>query len=257
MKIGIIGVGVVGQAIKSNFEAKGVLVICYDKNSESLYSYNDLLTTESIFLCVPTPTVDNHCDISIIKECIDRLNNEKYTGLIIIKSTVIIGTTQQLINQYPELRICFIPEFLRQDHAAEDFINNQELIVGTNSLDDYALVCQIHQYFITSSFKITPTEAELTKYFSNTFNALRVVFANAFYSVCENVGADYQAVLKSAMARPSNAVSCYLQCNNDLKGFAGACLPKDLQAFSTFVEQAGLPIKLFETIINDNTYYKK
>lgn len=256
MSIGIIGVGVVGTTIKNSFESQGVTVVCYDKNEEYSYSFSDLLKTESIFLCVPTQTVDNHCDVSIIKECITRLNVEKYTGLIIIKSTVIVGTTQQLIDQYPDLRICFIPEFLRQKYADDDFNHHQGvLIVGTHSPTDYELACRLHQCFTTSSSKITPTEAELTKYFSNTFNTLRVVFANAFYNVCEKVGADYQVVLESAMTRQSNAVSQYLQCNENLKGFAGGCLPKDLQAFSTFITQLELPIKLFETIIHDNHHY--
>jgi len=258
MRIGIIGLGVVGNAIKYGFELHGVTVISYDKHKSTEYKFDDLVDTDCIFICVPTPTIDNVCDTSIVEQCIDQLCLYNYSGLIVIKSTVMIGTTQRLIDRYPNLRICFVPEFLRQDHAIKDFTQGQQvLIVGSGHWPDYELLVQLHGPFVKSAKQITPTEAEITKYFVNSFNALRVVFANAYYEICNKTGSDYQSVLASALTHHSVGSGEYLQCHDQLRGFAGACLPKDVQALATFVGTMNLPVDLFDTIIHDNKQFTK
>ncbi len=98
---------------------------------------------------------------------------------------------------------------------------------------------------------MTSTEAELAKYFVNCFNAYRVNFANAFYEVCQKLGADYAAI-KDAVAARSGMTPDYLTCNAGTRGFGGACLPKDTKAFAVFVDSLGLPTGLFAGIVQEN-----
>ena len=255
MKIGIIGLGVVGSAVKIAFEHEGYTTYCYDKK-DSRTSIKDLLGTDCIFVCVPTDTVNQHCDVSQVTSVVNELSLNLYQGLIIIKSTVIPGTTQSLIDQYPALRLCFVPEFLRQDHAVDDFTqNHQVLIVGTWSQKDFHLVTQLHSMYSQHAQMISPTEAELTKYFVNVYNCLRIVFANNFYKVCSHYGANYDKVLAAAVSRPAVGHDHYLVCNENMQGYSGKCLPKDITAFQSLLAQIDPKIELFRSVIKDNEKY--
>ena len=102
---------------------------------------------------------------------------------------------------------------------------------------------------------ITPTEAELTKYFVNVYNCLRIVFANNFYKVCNHFGADYSKVLASAVSRPAVGHDHYLACDKDMQGYGGKCLPKDIAAFQSVLTQIDPNIELFKSIMKDNEKY--
>lgn len=258
IKIGIVGFGIVGQAIHHAFSKQNHTITYYDKFLSETGSLDQLVDTDCVFVCVPTDTVDQTCDVSVVESIVESLSNLKYSGLIIIKSTVIPGTTQRLMTEWPLLRLCFVPEFLRQEFAVSDFIDETHtLIVGTTNLTDFKFVEQLHYPYAHSAIQVSPTEAELTKYFVNNHNSMRITFANAYYEVCDQLGADYQAVLKAATTRPSIGHGYYLQCNDHQRGFSGKCLPKDLVAFSTLTKQLNLNLNLFDAIINDNTKFIK
>jgi UDPglucose 6-dehydrogenase len=256
MLIGIIGHGVVGQAIEQAFLTQSHQIKWYDKFKNDSSPLSDLLDCECIFVCVPTNTIDNACDILQVKETIAQLSNLSYSGVIVIKSTVIPGTTKMLIDQYSDLRINFVPEFLHQDRALYDFLHaTNKLIIGSESDLDFEFIAKLHDPFCQGAVKISTTEAELVKYFSNNYNSLRIVFANAYYEVCQQLGADYNNVLSSAASISTISSDQYLKCNKDLRGFEGKCLPKDIEAFNTFIKQLNLPITLFDAVINDNSRY--
>ena len=103
---------------------------------------------------------------------------------------------------------------------------------------------------------MTPTEAELSKYFHNVFNALRVIYANGFNSICDKLGADYTKI-KNAVVRQPTMVDAYLDCNSAFGGFGGMCLPKDTKAIANLVEKMGLDCKIFDVIVKDNYLYKR
>lgn len=255
MKIGIIGLGIVGSAVKIAFEQNGHTVYSYDKK-DSTSSVQDLMCTDCIFVCVPTDTVDQKCDISQVVNVVAELSDYSYQGLVIIKSTVAPGTTQNLIDQYPLLRVCFVPEFLRQDHAVDDFTHNhQALIVGTWSQQDFDQVVRLHSMYSQQAHMISPTEAELTKYFVNVYNCLRIVFANNFYKVCHHYKADYDKVLAAAVSRPAVGHAHYLACNETMQGYSGKCLPKDIKAFQYLLSKIDPEIELFRSVIKDNEKY--
>jgi UDPglucose 6-dehydrogenase len=255
MKIGIIGLGVVGSACKYGFELIGYEVCIHDIKFKS--DINNLINCDIIFVCVPTPEdADGSCDISNILQVITDLENLSYNGVVALKSTTMPGTTQNLINN-SNLRICYVPEFLRERCANEDFVENHDLlVVGTDDEEIFQLIVKCHGAIPKHTVKLRPIEAELLKYYSNVFNALRVVFANSMFEICNKLGADYSSV-KDAYLKRGTASSHYLDVNDNLRGYGGMCLPKDTNALNALVKQLGLEIKLFETIDLDNQKFKK
>lgn len=251
MKIGVIGLGVVGQAVHDGLAQIGNS-LCHHDIAHPGSSIQNVLDTDIVFVCVPTDTVDNQCDLSQVITTVEQLYKHTYQGIVAIKSTVLPGTTQSLINQYPGMKICFVPEFLRAKSALSDFVNEHDvLVVGTDNQDIYNSIVRCHGIIPKSFMMISPIEAEMVKYFSNIYNALRIVFANNMFEVCVSIGADYQNVLQ-AVTKRSGIPSNYLLCSESYRGFGGHCLPKDTQAFETFVKSLNLDTELFSAIVNMN-----
>lgn len=255
MKIGIVGLGVVGSACRAGFELIGHTVNVHDIKMDT--SLADLLDTEIIYVCVPTPeNTDGSCNIDAVEEIVANLNRLGYTGVVALKSTSAPGTTQKLIDKY-HLRICFVPEFLRERCAVEDFINNHELLaVGTDDPQIYEIVVKSHGMLPKYTSMLNSTEAEVLKYFSNVFNAVRVVFSNNMFEICKSLGLDYTKIKDTYLLRKT-ASPDYMDVNDDLRGYGGMCLPKDTKALNALVKQLGLDLKLFETIDADNQKFKR
>ena len=257
MKIGIVGLGIVGSAVKYGLERLGHQISSHDiKDATSL---SDVVETEIVYLCLPTPQSDSgHCDTSIIESVVEELvNTQNYRGIIAVKSTVSPGTTERLISRFPDTSICHVPEFLRERAAVVDFTDNHDVcIVGTDSDHVFETVKMSHGHYPKQFVKMSPTEAEISKYFNNVYNAMLITFANAFYEVCKCSGADY-SVVKNAMVRRDHIFDKYLDCNENLRGFGGMCLPKDTSAMTAFVSDNGLPVDLFRAIVDDNERYER
>lgn len=256
MIIGIIGLGVVGSAVKHGLERLGHNIKAYDiKLPQS--NLESILDTELCFICVPTPPDSNgSCDISIVEKVVGELTDKNYRGLCVVKSTVTPGTTDDLQKKYG-IRLAFCPEFLRERAAYTDFVENHDLcVIGTNDAADFELIKTAHGRLPRHFAHLTPLEAEFAKYFSNIFNALRITFANEFYEVCKATGADYSKI-KQALVHRDTIDDVYLDCNENMRGFAGVCLPKDTAAFAQFVKKLGLDLKLFELITEENKKFKK
>lgn len=252
MKIGLIGLGVVGSAVKFGMELIGHKVFIYDIKHPGT-SIDNILGTDLCFLCLPTRTnEDGKNDTSVVEDIVNKLSKANYKGIVTIKSTVIPGTTDYLAKKYPNLRLAFCPEFLRERAAVIDFVENHDICaIGAYNEKDYQLIKEAHGRLPKNFSKLTPKEAEFVKYFSNIFNALRIVFANEFYEVCKATGADYIKI-KDCVVKRENTPNFYLDCHEKLRGFSGPCLPKDTLAFASFVKDLGLNLKLFETIVEEN-----
>ncbi len=253
MKIGVIGLGMVGEAVAYGLRRIGHEVVGYDidpaKKGEPLPS---LLLAKLIFVCVPTPSLaSGACNVDIVHGVLVELAQLKYHGLVVIKSTVPPGTTDACRRAY-SLRLAFCPEFLRERARFSDFVDNHDLcIAGAFNEKDADLIRQAHGSLPKHFVWMTPTEAELAKYFVNCFNGYRVNFANAFYDVCQKLNAHYPTI-KDAVCKRTGMTGDYLTCNEQTRGFSGACLPKDTKAFATFVKTLGLETPLFERIVLNN-----
>lgn len=255
MKIGIIGLGVVGGAIRYGFEKLGHDVSFHDITLNT--TIEDVLSSEICFLCVPSPSaIDGSCDISIVEEVVNNLIDKKYDGIICIKSTVVPGTTERLREKYNTDKICFVPEFLRERCASIDFVENHDVcIVGCTSEQSYKIIKSAHGHLPKKFKKLTPTEAELTKYFNNVYNATLITFANSFYEVCKVSGANYTKV-KNAIAMRDHIQDIYLDCNKNFRGFGGMCLPKDTKALAFLCKEKNIDVGFFDSIIKENNKYK-
>ena len=256
MKIGIIGVGAVGTANKKGFEYLNHDVSVHDIKLNT--QIQDVCDTEINYICVPTPQAENgSCDTSIIERVIDELGQCNYKGIIAIRSTVVPGFTQSMIEKFNHLTICFVPEFLRERCAEDDFINNHKLLaVGTHDIWVYRKVIRSHGQLPEHTEHLTPNEAEVLKYFNNVYAALRVTFANNMYEICEKLDCDYTTI-KNAYIKTGKATDMYLDVNPSLRGYGGMCLPKDTIAIASLMKKLNIDLKLIQSIHDDNLQFKK
>jgi len=253
MEIGIVGLGVVGSAIRQGFLKLGHNVKRHDIKLDT--RLDDLCDTDMTFICLPTPQMKDsgHANVGIVKDVVRCLVHElDYRGIVVIKSTVEPGTTEALIKEKPESKICMVPEFLRERCAVYDFVDNHELcVIGTHDGHTYDVVKRAHGHYPQHFVRLSPTEAEISKYFNNSYNAMKITFANVFYEICKKTGADY-AAMKDAIVKRKGIEDHYLDCNEVLRGFGGVCLPKDVRAISALAEDMGLEFDLLKTISSDN-----
>lgn len=255
MIVGIVGVGVVGSAVKYGFEKLGHEVLVHDIKLNT--TIGNVLDTDVCFICVPTPQKhDGSCDTSIVASVIHEFSRCDYEGVVAIKSTIEPGETERLSRIYHNLVLCFVPEFLRERCAIADFTENHDIcVIGTHSNHVFELIKDAHGKYPKKFVQMSPTEAELSKYFSNIFNALRITFANGFYEVCQRLGADYTKIKDAVVQRPT-MVDMYLDCNEKFRGFAGVCLPKDSAALAKLADDLGVDANIFRTIVEDNKLYQ-
>jgi len=255
MNIGIIGSnGIVGAALNAGFTRLGFTVTCHDTIMDT--RLEDVVTTEIVYICVPTPSnEDGSCNTSIVESVVDELYELEYKGVIAIKSTIEPGTTQRLITKHND-QIVFVPEFLKERSAEYDFVfNHRLLLVGTNNVNHYYLVQCTHGNYPQDSMRVTPVEAEMMKYYWNTFNATRITFANVFYEICQSTGAEYDRV-KEAFIRCSDMPDEYLDVKPELRGYGGACLPKDVTATQQLCDQHKLPLSFFKSVDETNALFQ-
>jgi UDPglucose 6-dehydrogenase len=257
MKIGIIGKGTVGSAVYEGLEYLGHTMSFFDPKYEGS-NLADVLDTEVVFISVPTDQAANgDCDVSIVNNVVNELAVNNYRGLVSIKSTVIPGTTDRLQQQYPTLRMSMVPEFLRAKHALSDFVDQHDLlVVGCYNKEDADIIVELHGSFPAHIARVTPTEAEVIKYFNNVHHAMSVTFANIAYDVCDRLGANYINVYK-AITKRECFNPAYLMSNKNMRGYGGHCLPKDTSAWNNLIKNLGLPYNMIQSIIDDNEKVKQ
>ena len=251
MKIGVIGVGVVGTAIEQGFRDLGHIVKTHDIKFNT--RIENVLDTKIVFLCLHTnPDRRGECNTKPIFQVVRRLNHLKYKGIIAIKSTIIPGTYAELKKEFDEERMCHVPEFLREKFAYEDFTENHNvLVVGAPNYDVSRIVINCHGNYPKNVIEMKPEEAEFVKYFSNVFKAVKITFANSFGKICDEFDIDYNSVLKAFELENVKETS-YLKYSDELRGFGGMCLPKDVQALSKLVENKDIDVNLFKFILDEN-----
>ena len=249
----------VGDAIYKGLLTLGNDMSYYDPKFKDS-KIEDVCNSDCVFISVPTlPNEKNECDLSILIKILDTLSNYNYNGVICIKSTIIPGTTQRMIEKYKNNKICYCPEFLKERSAYEDFMNNNPIcVVGTNCEITFNIIKEIHKSISKKYKKVSPTDAELTKYMQNVFNTYRIIFANGFYEVCKENNVDYESVLNSLLER-NELDEKYMKCNENMRGPSGPCLVKDTLAFNSYVNKLELKIKpnIFNTLVDDMKLYPK
>ena len=226
-RLGVIGLGAVGSAVKAGMESHHQ-VTGYDIDGRG--SFDDILQTDAILACVPTDGLhDGRLDMSAIEATVDRLADAAYSGLIIIKSTLQPGTMDSLDAEYPNLRLCYMPEFLREKDAYEWFANPDRLVVS-GSDDNVALALQLFVWVPDNvpRLPMSHLEAEIGKLAHNAYIATKVTFTCEMERLCMQAGAKPENVM--AVVWNDRRVANPAHLTPGLGGFDGKCVPKDTQA---------------------------
>ncbi|MDA8940805.1 nucleotide sugar dehydrogenase [bacterium] len=242
--IGVIGQGFVGNAVYQKFK-NHYDVLTYDKyKSDHNSTLRDLvLNSKYIFVCLPTPmNTDGSCNTDIIEEVLEQVNEiTDSPKTIVLKSTVICGTTERLNLKYEFLNIVFNPEFLTERNAVKDYDNQDRIILGGDRPYTTDLKQIFSKVFPNSRIiKTSSTHAEMVKYLTNTFLAVKVSFANEMYELCNKLEIDYDKVVEYATIDQRLGQSHWSVPGHDGDlGFGGHCFPKDLSAIIRLTYELG------------------
>jgi len=256
-KIGIIGHGFVGKAVSYGFSAQtgfAAELRVYDKDqSKSLNSLDETVNkSDFLFISVPTPAQESgEIDLSIIEDVltdIDKINKSS-SNVILIRSTVLPGTTKLLQDKFSSLRLVFNPEFLTERSANFDFINQSRIILGgqfeyTSKVEElYKLRFGNYQSIIKTNFQT----AELIKYMNNLFFATKVSFLNEMKLIADKNSVDWDLAIEGFVLDGRVGHSHLQVPGPDGKpGFGGSCFPKDIQAMISFGRKNGIDMNTLE-----------
>lgn len=242
MVVGIVGYGVVGQAVANAIKHNELII-----SDPPRGLLGDLSRCDLTIVCVPTPMKeDGSEDTSIVEAVVP-----KCSGVVMIKSTVLPGTTNKLAEGNPDL--AHSPEFLTQANALQDFLNSPYFLVGTRSDKAYQTI----ESFYKSEFpdipiyRSTPEVTEMIKLMDNAYFSLKVTLANEIYDLCTPLGIDYEEVRKLLVLDPFIADD-HLKVSPE-RGFGGACLPKDAWALVAMGRSLGIPMELLEAALAKNS----
>lgn len=244
VKIGVVGVGMVGKEVLRYFKedvglCKGEGLFAYDIDPKRPDVKDDVKRADIIFICVPTPSnPDGSCNTDIVESYVAKFADSD--KVIVVKSTVPPGTTEKLGEKY-KVATLFNPEFLTEKQAQLDFVRPDRQIVGfTERSREYSKIVldllprapfmSPHVIGTYNFTQLTATEAEVVKYFSNVFGALKVTFANVADIYCEALGANYDNVRLGAASDARIGGSWLDVHHGHYRGFGGYCFPKDTRA---------------------------
>jgi len=269
MKIGIIGVGVVGGAT-GQVLGRQHEVYLYDKYegpSSSFDKIRDIAkNVEVVFICVPTPINDEgEMDDSFLIDALDLLEQEvKSVGrdpndiLAVIRSTAICGTSDSLAERY-RFKFASNPEFLTERRALEDMENTNRVVIGANDIETREKLASVYKPLFPNAAYILVNRrtAEMIKYCANVMLAGQVGLANEICQICEHLGVDYNSIREAISHDDLIGKNIRVPGTDGDLGFGGKCLPKDFNTFISLAKKNGYDPKLLEEIWELNLRVRK
>ena len=242
MKFGILGYGYVGKATQRGLlnDAKVIVHdITFDTKREILKD------ADTVFVCIPTAT---QTDIDTVITEIQLIQEFNPSATFIIRSTLPLGSCERIQQEVGD--IIYIPEFLRERYWDTDCLK-RPLIVGNDNKE-------LPKWLLDEEIKTcSTTEAELIKMYSNNFAVMRIAFANVFYDLSENVGADYNKVLDMYLDVQQDQTYMEVPGHDGTRGFGGKCLPKDLDFLIETLDQHNIDQNWFKHIRELNNGWKE
>ena len=238
--ISVIGTGIVGGSLLAYLREQGRDARPYDP-PRALGDLADLEAADVVFVCVPTPyTAGRGFDDSHLLSAVNAIPGQK---LVVVKSTVLPGTTDLLQQRFSRHRFMFNPEFLREATAYEDFVAPDRQIVGVTpkSRDEAAAVMAL---LPRAPFeRICPaSEAEMAKYVANSFLAVKVSYSNDIFDLCQRLAIDYGTVRDIVAADVRIGASHTEIHDSGYRGYGGKCLPKDSKSLLDLAAAAGVDL---------------
>ena len=264
--IGIIGNGFVGGAVAYGFRDQKPLI--YDINPEvSTHSFEEVANCKYLFICLPTPMVcetGGEANTDIVEDCLEKLQYSR-EQVIMLKSTVPVGTTKKLAKKYRLRNLLHCPEFLTAANAKYDFVNADRTVIGSPHLregieEKYSEMAKelfLKVFPEIPVYTMTSCESEMVKYTANCFLATKVGFFNMIFTLGNKLGLDYNRVLEGVLSDPRIGKSHTAVPGPDGDyGFGGTCFPKDVNAMITTLQNNHISSYILESVWNDNMKYR-
>jgi len=264
--IGIVGYGFVGMAVNEAFKGENnILFYDIDESKKPSPLEEVVRHSEFIFVCLPTPFKESKdgknlgIDLTIIDENIRQVSSGTVgtDKIIIIKSTVIPGTTQRYAETYPDSNFCFSPEFLREAYYLEDAVNPDRIVIGAFNNQVLRRVIGLHKqrFPYVKIISTNPTVAEMIKYANNSFLAMKVMYANEMHDLCEKLGIEWEDV-KEGIVADRRIGETHLEVTSD-RGYGGKCFPKDVKALLALAQKLGIKMPLLTATDRRNEEIRK
>jgi len=213
---------------------------------------------EFIFVAVGTPSgVDGEADLKYIRSAVENIAAHlKSYAIIVNRSTVPVGTgdstAQTLIErgkkQGVDFQVVSNPEFTREGSAVYDFLNPDRVVLGSVDLHAAEAVADLYRVFTKNLMLTDLRTAEMIKYASNAFLAMKISFINEIASICEKLGADVKLVAQG-MGMDARIGAAFLNAG---LGYGGSCFPKDVKALTYMAEVNGLHPQLLRAVMDIN-----
>lgn len=265
-KIAIIGAsGYIGKSISKMFEEQYKLVKI-DPDLPDSDTYEDASKCALAIVCVPTGMDKTKkspypCDISIVEKVISKLD----TPVILIKSTVAVGTTDYLKKKYKK-RICMSPEYAGESSyfVPEKFAYDKDMkkcpwvIVGGEP-EDVGYVFDLLVPVLgpcKDYYSCTAKEAEIIKYMENTYFGVKVTFVQEMYDICQALKIDWYKVWQG-WTMDNRVEKMHTAVFPESRGFGGKCYPKDINALVRIAEENGYKPIMLKAMLESNREIRK
>tara|TARA_B000000565_G_C23700101_1_gene345399 strand:- start:44 stop:889 length:846 start_codon:yes stop_codon:yes gene_type:complete len=256
MKVGIVGYGFVGKALENGIDGS-VSILNIDPKLKT--SIKDLVTFQPdiIFICVPTPLCEDlSLDASIVHSVVDEILEYNIDSLIVLKSTILPNHLEKISQRLN--RFIYNPEFLREKHANEDFLNSNLIVFGGEQKD----IDEIKDFYIERTKCICKTYVEtdlvtasLIKYTINSYLATKVSFFNEIKKIFveANSNDSWENFIRY-LQKDSRLGNSHMSVpgHDGKEGFGGACLPKDSLALLNFYKENNLDFKVLKSALYVN-----
>lgn len=258
MKIGLVGLGIVGTAMKQSFVEKKINLYTYDK-----YKYigkiKDLLECNIIFLALPTPydIIKKEYNKSAIYEICEYFNKTEKIFTIVLKSTIEPGTSDELAKKYKNLHFVHNPEFLSTKTAYNDFHNQAHIVLGKSDncseerFNDVVLFYKDNYPEALISY-CSSKEAESMKIYCNSFYAIKIQYFTELFLMCQTNGTNYTKI-KDLMLKNGwiNKHHTNIPGQDGEKSYGGLCFPKDTNALLSYMQKNLVPSGILEACIKE------
>jgi UDPglucose 6-dehydrogenase len=227
-----------------------------------------VLGSEIIFLCLPTPQgEDGSADLryvfAVAKDIasILRQHDTKSCKIVVNKSTVPVGTSSAVKailakEGLTNVDVVSNPEFLREGFALEDFMRPDRIVIGSDSKASLERLKALYEPFVRQGnpiIEMDPASAELTKYASNAYLAMRITYMNELANLCERVGANIDLV-RIGMGTDNRIGKRFLFAGI---GYGGSCFPKDVNALIRISIEMGAEMRILTAVNNINRERKQ
>jgi len=247
-KIGVVGMGVVGSATARSYLEYADKVWMYDLVQErSNCDFGHCMEqSDLVFVCLPTPPSDDGYDLTAINSFCAEIQG--WNGVVVLKSTLLPGSTEQLSRKYNLTGLVHSPEFLTARCSYEDALNPSRHLIGVTERSEWAgriLATLYKKRWPGIAISMMKSEqTEISKLALNSFFAVKIAFFNELRSICDTLGFtddDWENV-RCAMIGDGRVTANHTNVpgHDGERGFGGACLPKDLNAFIALANKQGI-----------------